>query len=228
MRIRGALLLMVVVAGRAAAQAPALPVVNAGNPRGFTIGAMVASANEAAGNGTGFQVGATAGFRRFSVGAFASTVDGSSIADANYRTGGATLGLKLLGGPLVPLAVNLQVGAAYSAFNQSGEDDSHKLWHVPAGLGISWTIPQPVVALKPWIAPRLDYTRLTTPDPLADPLPGGSVPTVTESDSNFGLSAGISFGFLNGLAIDVAVDRVFGPLKQKPTTFGVGLSYTIK
>ncbi len=36
-----------------------------------------------------------------------------------------------------------------------------KLVHAPIGLGIALRIPNPALAIKPWIAPRLDVVRVS-------------------------------------------------------------------
>jgi hypothetical protein len=187
---------------------------------------MAGFGNLAAGSGTAVALTATAGFRRFAVAGFVSRLGGSNLDDGAFAAGGGNLTLKLAGGPLVPFAINLQAGIGHSNPSYPGSV-GHETWRAPVGLGISWTIPRPVVALKPWIAPRADFSRVTGPDPLADPLPGSPVPTITTTSADFGLSGGINFGFLNGLGIDLAFDRLFSQ-GAKPSTVGVGLSYTFK
>lgn len=217
------------VARLSAAQAPGLPVMNPGVPRGFTVATLAGFGNAAAGGGTAVGISGTAGFRRIAIGGFVSRLRGSSFDEGTFFAGGGNVTVKVAGGPLVPVAVNLQVGAGYYAPGYRLAGATSKTWRAPIGLGISWTIPQPVVALKPWLAPRADVRRVTGPDPLADPVPGGPIPTATSTETDFGLSGGINFGFLNGLAIDVAFDRLFvGGQGSKPTTVGVGLSYTFK
>lgn len=207
-------------AGRLAAQAPSLPVVNAGVPRGFTVGGMVGFANDAADGGTGLGVSGAYGFRRLGFGVFASQVTGANNV-ANFKSAGASVTAKILGGPLVPVSVNLQAGVGYSRqvlVDPTQERSTN--WHVPVGLGISWTIPRPVVALRPWIAPRLDMNRFSNPD---DPAAGAT------TETNFGLSGGITLGLINGIGIDLAFDRVFQKgATSKPTVFGAGLHYTFK
>jgi hypothetical protein len=211
----------VLAAGALAAQAPGLPVVNAGVSRGVTVGAMVGFPNDAAGDGTALLAGVAFGARRIALGGFVSRINGPTAGADDRYAGGAAVTMKVLGGPLVPIAVNLQAGGAYwTTPVGSGAGKATNL-HLPVGLGISWTIPQPVVAVKPWIAPRLDYSRFDAPS--------GSLTLVDASSTDFGLSGGISFGFLNGLSLEVAVDRVFrGGVEQKPTTIGAGVSFTFK
>ncbi len=195
-----------------AAQAPAVPVMNPGFSRGFALGSMVGFNNAAAGSGTGFLLSGTAGFRRVAVGAFVSGWSASALGTETVVARGATVMVKLAGGPLVPVGVTLLTGAGYYAPNSGGTTN----WRVPVGLGFSWTIPQPVVALKFWVSPRLDYFRVRTP-------------TQITTETEFGLSGGVNLGFLNGFGLDLAVDRLFtqGP-GAKPGSVGLGASYHFK
>ncbi|MFN0178811.1 MAG: hypothetical protein ACKVZ0_08425 [Gemmatimonadales bacterium] len=220
-RLFGAVALIVVTAGGAVAQAPGLPVINSGTSRGFTLAGMGGFGNDGAGSGTAVGVSGNYGMRRVAVGGFVSTVSGSSGADGSYQAAGATLAVKVLGGPLVPVSLNLHTGVGYSApgYSLTGGSGAtkNKTWQVPVGLGIAWVFPQPVVALKPWLAPRADVVRVSGPGP-------GS-----RTDTNFALSGGVNLGFLNGLGVDVAFDRVFSSgLGPKPLILGLGLSYSFK
>jgi len=228
-RALGAMLIL--AAPPLAGQAPGVPVKNAGVARGVTLSTMAGIPNEAAGGGTAIAVGAGFGARRVAVAALASLYSGSDFADGTFGGVGGSLTYRVLGGPLIPLTLNFQAGAAY--YSPSGGSSSYDArtthWHIPVGLGLALAIAKPVVAIKPWVAPRVDYTRIRAPDPLADPVPGGPIPMATTTATDFAGSAGVSFGFLNGLGIDLAVDRVFadGP-GGKPLTFGIGLTYTLK
>jgi hypothetical protein len=221
-RLFGAVALIVVTAVSAGAQAPGLPVINSGPSRGFTLAGMAGFGNDGAGSGTAVGVSGTYGMRRLAVGGFVSTVSGSA-ADGSYQAAGATLAVKVLGGPLVPISLNLHTGVGYSAPGYSLPGGSgvitNKTWQVPVGLGIAWVFPQPVVALKPWLAPRADVVRVS-----GSGSGGGS-----RTDTNFALSGGVNLGFLNGLGVDVAFDRVFSSgVGPTPLILGVGLSYSFK
>ncbi len=172
---------------------------------------MVGFNNVAAGDGTGFLLSGTAGFRRVAVGAFVSGWSGSALGTETVVARGASVAVKLAGGPLVPVGVTLLTGAGYYSPNAGGLTN----WRVPVGLGISWTIPQPVVALKFWVSPRLDYSRIRA--------------TRTTTATEFGMSGGVNFGFLNGFGLDLAVDRSFTHgLGAKPASVGLGASYNFR
>jgi len=220
----------------ARAQAIGMPVTVAGVPRGITIEVGGALANGAAGKGQAGQLGVTLGGRRTAIAGYLGRRIGQE-GGPDFTSVGGNLTHKIFGGPLVPFGVSLQAGAAYGAPSNGGVvyavgrpdgplvpaarvvaagayGAGSRVWHVPVALGISWVFPQPVVALKPWIAPRLDVVHVSQGDTSA-------------SDTNFGLSGGVSFGFLNGLGIDVSYDRVFAS-GGAPASVGLGLSYTFK
>jgi hypothetical protein len=124
---------------------------------------------------------------------------------------GGTANLKIFGGPLIPISVTAQAGIAH--YKQSAPDvGSVAATHIPLGLGLALTIPNPVFSIKPWVAPRVDVNRVKT-------TPGfvqGGV-TTTDTDTNFGISGGVDLGFLNGLLVRTMYDRV----KRSGATFSV-------
>ena len=124
--------------------------------------------------GGGWAGGATvkAGFGVLGVSGTVSRLD-PDAGDAVW-SGGATANMKVFGGPLVPIAVTLQGGAGYVAPEfrclSPGACDI-KEWHFPVGLGVSFTIPNPALAIKPQVA-CLILTRwqLAYPAEAAAPL----------------------------------------------------------
>ncbi|MHB1329642.1 MAG: hypothetical protein ACYC2K_15700 [Gemmatimonadales bacterium] len=208
-----------------AAQAPGLPVVNTGVSSGFRVGTLVGRGNDGAGAGTAVALTGSVGSRRAAIGGYLARLGGSSWSDEAIYTPGLVGTYRLAGGPLVPIAVNLQAGVGRHSVPIGVGGERVSVWQVPVGVGISWTIPQPVVAIKPWLAPRLQYSRHSVPITV---LAAGAE-SVTTTDVAFGLSGGIAFGLLNGVGIDLAVDRVFDDrLTSKPTTVGVGVSLNLK
>ncbi len=228
--------LMAGVSTPAMGQAIGMPVTVPGVPSGVTFHGGAGLSNADAGKGQAAQVGVSLGGRRLAVTGYVGRRFGQE-SGPDFTSAGVSLTNKIFGGPLVPFAVNLQVGAAYGAPSASGViyevgwaggdvpaadfsvaaggyGSGTKVWHVPVAVGVSWVFPQPVVALKPWIAPRLDVVRVSA---------GGTGTT----DANFGLSGGLSFGFLNGLGIDLTYDRVFAA-GASPAILGLGLSFTLK
>jgi outer membrane protein with beta-barrel domain len=195
-----------------AAQNPGLPVYNMGVPRGIGLYGDIGFPNDAAGKGTAYGATARAGFGDIGVTATVSADNPKGPAGSEAAVGG-TLNYRLLGGPLVPLSVTLQAGASYSKPGQGALEQS--LYHFPIGIGFALVIPNPVLAIHPWLAPRLDIVRTSAN--------GGS-----NTDTNFGLSGGLEFNLLNGFGIQAAYDRVFAKDVADPGTFGLGAHYTFR
>lgn len=169
------------------AQVPRLPVVNNGVPRGILVAGDVGFPNPAGGGGTTYAATGAIGLGMLG---FTATL-GSTDPDGGSSTGvyGGTANLRLIGGPLVPFFVNLQAGLGYGDFSGVG------VTHVPVGVGIGLTIPLPIFGLKPWFAPRWDYTTYSGSSNASD-------------TSEFGYSAGLDIAFIFGLGLRTAYDAV--------------------
>jgi hypothetical protein len=85
----------------------------------------------------------------------------------------------------------------------------------PVGVGFTLTIPNPALALKPWLAPRLDIVRVSGD--------GFDAQTNTE----FGLSGGIELNTLGGFGVHASYDAIFAE-GGTPGVFGVGAHYTFR
>jgi len=195
-----------------AAQNPGLPVYNLGVPRGIGLYGDVGFPNETAGKGTAYGATVRAGFGDLGVTGTVSADNPKGPAGSEAAVGG-TLNYRLLGGPLVPLSVTLQAGASYSKPGEGALETS--LYHFPIGIGFSLVIPNPVLAIHPWLAPRVDIART-------------SADGASNTDTNFGLSGGLEFNLLNGFGIQAAYDRVFAKDSGDPATFGLGAHYTFR
>jgi hypothetical protein len=193
----------------AAAQVPGLPVYNQGVPRGIGLYGDIGFPGNDAGGGTAYGVTGRAGFGLLGVTAILSTYNPDGPGDGKVSVG-ATGNLRLFGGPLVPLSVTLQGGAGYQTIDGGalGGSDA-KLWHVPVGLGFALTIPNPALAIKPWLAPRVDIMASSNS---------------FQRDTRFALSGGIELNFLNGFGLHAAYDRVFVD-GAHPSVFAVGAHY---
>jgi len=213
-RATGIVFSAALVAIPAAAQVPGLPVYNQGVPRGIGIYGDVGFPNDNAGGGTAYGVTGRAGFGFVGVTAMVASYNPDGPIDSHTSVG-ATGNLRLFGGPLVPLTVTLQGGAGYTKI------DDAKDYRFPIGLGFALTIPNPVLAIRPWLAPRLDIDRTEIPGTVVSPE------DTYHTDTNFGLSGGIELNLLNGFGLHAAYDRVF--IKgSDPSVFGVGAHYTFR
>jgi hypothetical protein len=185
-----------------AAQVSGLPVFNNGVPRGIYVAGDVGFPNNAAGGGTTYALTGAIGLGMLGfTGTFGSTEPTGGASAGVY---GGTANLRLIGGPLVPFFVNLQGGVGY------GDLAGFKTTHVPIGIGLGLTIPLPVFGLKPWFAPRWDYTSYSG-------LASGD-------NSAFGYSAGLDISFIFGLGLRTAYDWVdTGP--GAATTWSLGAKW---
>ncbi|HEX7024105.1 MAG TPA: hypothetical protein VF187_04725 [Gemmatimonadales bacterium] len=215
-------LLLIAAAGHAgglAAQALGIPVRNAGVGTGFGIAADVGFPSRDAGKGTAFGATGSAGFGPLGVTATAATWNPEG-PQGSIRSVGATGNLKVIGGPLIPLSVTLQAGAGYYKVTSEGGEAPTitKTLHVPVGVGLALTIPNPVFSIKPWVAPRLDVLRTRVES---------DTPAETSTVTDFGISAGVDFGFLNGLTVRTMYDRVMRGQGVNPGVISLGLGFRV-
>jgi|SRR5215210_2883170 len=194
----------------AAAQVRGLPVYNSGIATGIALYGDIGFPDEQAGKGTALGLTGRAGFGPFGATATLATFNPNG-AGGNDLSVGATLNYKLFGGPLIPLSVTLQGGIGYSKPDVGilpGDADELRF---PVGLGFALTIPNPILAIRPWIAPRIDIVRVSA---------GG----LSDTETNFGLGGGVELNLLNGFGIHAAYDRVFLD-GGDPSVFGLGAHY---
>ena len=209
--------LTVAFARPGAAQVRGIPVYNSGVATGITLAAEFGKPNDASGGGVAYGASGRLGLGRMGVTAMAVESDLKGPG-GKFLSVGATLNLKLLGGPLIPLSATLQGGAGYSknsvVAQPMGTTGQVTEMRFPVGLGIAMTLPNPVLAIKPWLAPRIDIIRATTQ---------GASATSTA----FGISGGLEFNFLSGLGIHAAYDwsRRNGVTLG---TLGLGLHYGLR
>jgi hypothetical protein len=202
------------VAPGAAAQVRGIPVYNSGIPSGIAIYGDIGFPNVESGKGRALALSGKAGFGPFGATAMLSTFNPEAPGDSKLSVGG-TLNYKIFGGPLIPLSVTLQGGIGYSkpddGFLPSGEVNEFRF---PIGVGFALTIPNPALAVKPWIAPRVDIIRVS----------GGGL---SDTESNFGLGGGLELNLLSGLGFHAAYDRVFMD-GGDPSVFGFGAHYAFR
>jgi hypothetical protein len=208
-----AIVLAVVTVSSAQAQVRGIPVYNSGLASGIAIYGDVGFPDEDAGKGTALAVSGRAGFGLFGVTAMLSSFNPDGPGDSELSVGG-TLNYKLFGGPLVPLSVTLQGGIGYSKPESGVLPTEVDELRFPVGLGFALTIPNPALALKPWIAPRLDIVKT-------------SGEGTSDTETNFGLGGGIELNLLNGFGVQAAYDRVFTD-GGDPGVFGFGAHYTFR
>jgi hypothetical protein len=219
--VLGAIALAAALAGGTSsveAQVRGIPVYNAGIPRGIGIYGDVGFSNDDAGGGTGYGVTGRLGLGVFGATAMLSSHNPDGPPDSDISVG-ATLNYRLFGGPLVPLAVTVQGGIGYAKpdlFRGPLLDfEEVSQLRFPVGIGFALTIPNPVLAIKPWLAPRLDITRTSFEEDDA----------VTNTE--FGLSGGLELNTLGGFGLHATYDAIFAD-GGTPGVFGVGAHYTFR
>lgn len=196
------------------AQVPGIPVYNSGVPRRIGIYADVGFPNDEAGGGTGYGLTGRAGFGLLGVTAIVSSFNPDGPGDSDVSVG-ATANYRIFGGPLVPLSVTLQGGVGYTKPDAGFlPDDDVTQWRFPIGLGFGLTIPNPALAIRPWLAPRVDILR-------------ESVNGDSSTETEFALSGGIELNLLNGLGAHAAYDAIFTG-DGTPGVFGAGLHYNFR
>ena len=212
-------LLVTGAAGGLGAQVRGIPVYNSGVSTGLALAGEFGVPSHTSGGGIAYGASARLGFGPLGVTAMGIRSDPSG--DANNSVGvGASANLKLLGGPLIPLSVTLQGGAGYARNHvialPSGGSSSDPIteWRFPVGLGIAMTLPNPVLAIRPLLAPRIDIVRASQ---------SGTTATTTA----FAISGGVEFNLLSGLGLHTGYDwsRRDGVTYG---TFGVGVHYAIR
>ncbi len=204
----------VISAPAAMAQIRGIPVYNSGIPTGIGIYGDIGFPNEDAGKGRALAISGRAGFGPLGATAILSTFNPDGVGDSELSVGG-TVNYKVFGGPLIPLSVTLQGGIGYSKPDGGflPTEDVNE-FRFPIGVGFALTIPNPALAIKPWIAPRVDVVHQS----------GGGL---SDTESNFGLGGGLELNLLSGLGVHAAYDRVFMD-GGDPSVFGFGAHYTFR
>ena len=137
---------------------------------------------------------------------------GVSSNDVSF---GAQAGVKVFGGPLVPLSVAFEGGYATVARRDdpATAGTNGRLWRAHLGLGASLTIPNPILSVKPWLAPRLHYD-------------GGDGVTLKRLHS--AMSAGVDLGLLNGLMVRAMFDSrmLTEDPSDQPRVVSIGVGYS--
>ncbi len=201
----------------AEAQVRGIPVYNSGVSTGLTLAGEFGVPNTVSGGGVAYGGSARLGFGPLGVTAMAVESNPKGVG-GNFLSLGATGNLKLLGGPLIPLSVTLQGGVGYAknplVAQPSGTTGDITELRFPIGLGIAMSLPNPVLAIKPWLAPRVDIVR-------------ASAQGASATKAAFAISGGVELNLLSGIGIHAGYDwsRRDGVTYG---TFGAGLHYGLR
>jgi hypothetical protein len=200
----------------ARAQVLGLPVYGAGVGSGISLNADYGFDSTDPASGKAKTIGVTGGVALGPLGVTATYASTNPEgAGDNQSSLGATANMKVFGGPLIPISVNAQVGVGYwKVADVGGPGIDQKFVNVPVSLGIALNIPTPGLSIKPWIAPRMQYTR--------------SSGALDDSQTKFGISAGVNLGLIGGINGRIAYDQITldqGGTDVKNKVFSVGLGW---
>jgi hypothetical protein len=193
-------------AAPAAAQWLGMPVWN--DPKGgtgITISGDLAKPDSNYGKGTAFGARGSLGLGNLSL----------TLGLASWKPQGATnsvtsiggqVAFRVIGGSLIPIAVNLQGGAGkVSCTGCSGTTLAD------AAVGISLNLPTPGLNIEPYVSPGIRYSKVS----------GGT------SESDFGVALGVNVG-LGMLGFHAAWDYQKVKPSGHASTIGIGAHIALK
>ena len=206
-RIMMVLALAALAATPAAAQWFGMPVWN--SPKGgtgVTINGDVGMPNKG-GKGTAFGFRGTLGLANLALTAGVVSWKPSGQPD-NVTSIGGNAAFKVIGGSLIPVALNIQIGAARAG---AANTDSAKT-RLTAGAGIAVSVPTPGISIEPYLSiTNRWYNETGTPG--------------TTSNLGWTLGANANFGMFG---VHLAYDSEnFGP-GATVGTFGLGAHVALK
>ena len=194
----------------AMAQWAGMPVWN--NPKGgtgVTIDGDLAFPNSNGGKGTAFGARATVGLANISLTAGLSSWKPEGYSSSTTSVGG-TAAFKVIGGSLIPVALNFQIGAATSSEVSTGTVTQPKITTIVAGAGASVNVPTPGLSIEPYLSIGERWNK----------------PSGLSTESNFGwvIGANVGFGML-GLHLAYDSQKLGGATRG---IFGVGAHFALK
>ena len=199
--------LVALAAAPLAAQFQGMPMWN--SPKGgtgVTVSADLGVPNEDLGKGTAFGVRGTLGLANLSVTAGFATWTPDGAPDA-YSSIGGNAAFRVIGGSLLPVALNLQVGAA--RVPEANGDSA--LTRITAGAGVSAKVPTPGVSIEPYLSLTNRWYATSGID--------------TESNFGWTIGANASFGMFG---LHAAYDSEDWGSGVTTGVFGVGAHVQLK
>lgn len=202
----------------AAAQWTGMPVWN--SPKGGTgltiygdygvVGTATDSTALTALHGNAFGARASLGLGTLTLTAGVASFKSDSLNDRTTTYGGQ-VDMRLIGGSLLPVAVNLQGGVAGSGkVTSGGPTNLPALTRVTGAVGISVPLPTPGVSIEPYFSPGIRFTHRS------DATTGTST-----NQTKFGFTVGANLGFSALFGIHAAYDYEKTDTGNL-ATFGVG------
>src|SRR5205807_7298255 len=81
--------------------------------------------------------------------------------NARATSYGGTAAFRLIGGSLIPVSVNLQLGAGHNAIGTSGADTVRASTTVLGAVGFSVPLPTPGISIEPYFSPGIRYHKFS-------------------------------------------------------------------
>jgi hypothetical protein len=197
---------VILTAGQAPAQGFGMPLWN--SPKGgtgLTISGDVAMPSEDYGKGTAFGARASFGLGNLTLGAGLVSWKPDGFTES-YTSLAAQGALRVIGGSLMPVALNLQLGAA--RVNEANLDPSAT--RVSAGAGLSVALPTPGLSIEPYLSVSNRWTMYEGFD--------------AESGIGWTVGANVSFGMF-GFHLAYDSEDLMGVTSN---TFGVGAHVALR
>ena len=194
----------------AVAQWAGMPAWN--NPKGgtgVTINGDLGFPNNNGGKGTAFGARATLGLANISLTAGVSSWKPKGFSNSATSVGG-TAQFKVIGGSLIPVALNIQLGAGTTSSVDSGTATQPKLTMLLAGAGISVNVPTPGINIEPYLSISNRWDK-----------PSGQS---TESNIGWVLGANVGLGML-GLHVAYDSQKLLGTTRG---IIGIGVHVALK
>jgi len=205
-RIMTVLALAAVAAAPAAAQWLGMPVWN--SPKGgtgVTISGDFGLPNSNWGKGTAFGARGSLGLANLQLTAGLSSWKPDSATESFTSIGG-NAGFRVIGGSLIPVSLNLQVGAA----TVGAADSAPSLTRLTAGGGVAVSVPTPGISIEPYLSLTNRWSKYSG----------------AKMTSNFGWTIGANANF-GMFGVHLAYDSEKGP-SRTGGIFGIGAHIALK
>ena len=182
---------------------------------GFTIYGDYSRPNSNAGGGTAFGGRVALGAGIFTLTGGVSSWDPDLVSQRLLSVGG-TAGFRLIGGSLIPVAVNLQVGGGHSFEITSSTTTLPLQTMLHAAVGLSVPLPTPVVSIEPFVSPGIRYHHYSN-----------VAPGAPDHEVHFGWAIGGNVG-VGPIGIHVAYDSEKFDDGTTHGVFGIGANLGLR
>jgi hypothetical protein len=199
-------------AAPAAAQWAGMPVWN--SPKGgtgITVYGDYGHPNTDAGKGNAFGARASLGLANLTLTAGVVTWKPEGFNSASTGVGGQ-VAFRAIGGSLIPVALNLQLGAGTFGSLTSGTTSIPKATEITAGAGVAASVPTPGVSIEPFLSVTNRWHKLSG---------------VSGTNSHVGWTLGANLGF-GMFGVHVAYDSEKLSTGGTAGIIGVGAHVALK